>query len=402
VRVAVVGCGTAGPAASLFLDRAGHDVTLFERVEKPGPVGAGILLQPTGMEVLHALGLLPVVLAKARRVDRLLGRAGGRTIMDLRYGDLGDGWFGAGLHRGVLFQTLLAAVEESTVQRRFGASVSAIEDGEPAWLIVDDERVGPFKLVVVADGARSTLRRFAGPIRREQTYPWGAIWAVVPMPPNWAQPHALSQVYRGCSTMLGFLPTGLSHDGDTELLSVFWSLRADGEEALRGRGIDAWKADIVELAPEAEGLLGSLDDFDALPFAGYMDVVMRPRGRRTIVLGDAAHAMSPQLGQGANFALHDAALLARSLAQHEDVDRALTACADGIQRRLQPFQRLTRMLTPAFQSNQRWLGVARDALLGPLCRFPPTRALMLDSMSGRRAAPFGWSPAALPPPGTLQ
>ncbi len=56
LSVGVIGCGTAGSAAALFLARAGHAVTLYERVAVPGPAGAGIVLQPSGMAALAALG----------------------------------------------------------------------------------------------------------------------------------------------------------------------------------------------------------------------------------------------------------------------------------------------------------------------------------------------------------
>src|SRR5688572_6613801 len=69
--VGIVGCGTAGQAAALFLARQGHRVTLYERVAKPGPVGAGIVLQPSGMAVLAELGLLAPVLTRGAPLDGL-------------------------------------------------------------------------------------------------------------------------------------------------------------------------------------------------------------------------------------------------------------------------------------------------------------------------------------------
>jgi len=83
LNVAVIGAGIGGMAASIFLARAGHRVTLFERFPEPKPVGAGLLLQPTGLAVLERLGLLDTVLASGARVDRLFGTIpGGRTILD--------------------------------------------------------------------------------------------------------------------------------------------------------------------------------------------------------------------------------------------------------------------------------------------------------------------------------
>jgi 2-polyprenyl-6-methoxyphenol hydroxylase-like FAD-dependent oxidoreductase len=98
LKVAIVGCGTAGPATALLLSRAGHAVTLFERVPNPGPVGAGIVLQPSGMSVLERLGLLEPVLAKGARIDELYAETSTRRrVVHLRYEDLARNIFGLGL-----------------------------------------------------------------------------------------------------------------------------------------------------------------------------------------------------------------------------------------------------------------------------------------------------------------
>src|SRR5687767_14401514 len=88
--VAVIGAGTAGAATALFLARSGHRVTVFERVARPGPVGAGILIQPTGQTVLDRLGLLDALAARAAPIEQLLClRRTGAPLVDLRYSDLG-------------------------------------------------------------------------------------------------------------------------------------------------------------------------------------------------------------------------------------------------------------------------------------------------------------------------
>jgi hypothetical protein len=64
MRIAVVGSGTAGPAAAILLARQGHQVTLMERAPRRLPVGAGFLLQPTGWSVLRELGLEEILRAQ--------------------------------------------------------------------------------------------------------------------------------------------------------------------------------------------------------------------------------------------------------------------------------------------------------------------------------------------------
>ena len=89
MRVAIIGCGTGGPAAALLMRRQGMEPVIFERVPDPKPVGAGILLQPTGMRVLRELGLLERVIALGSKIRKLDGRTSrGWQIIDLSYADL--------------------------------------------------------------------------------------------------------------------------------------------------------------------------------------------------------------------------------------------------------------------------------------------------------------------------
>src|SRR5262245_56467748 len=107
MRIAVVGCGTVGPAAALLLHRDGHAVEIVERVGRPRGVGAGILLQPPGQRVLRGLGLAEALEARSAPVRRIDGRTlSGRRVLDFGYGDVDPAITGWGVHRADLFHLL--------------------------------------------------------------------------------------------------------------------------------------------------------------------------------------------------------------------------------------------------------------------------------------------------------
>lgn len=363
----MIGCGTGGPAAALFLARQGHDVAIFERVPDPGPVGAGILVQPTGMAVLARLGLLEAVLARGARVDRLYGETSyGRVVLDLAYADLRPGLFGLGVHRGTLFAALYDAVRAQGIPVHTDTPVGAIPAG--------------YDLVVVAAGARSTLRPEDAVVR---PYPWGALWTTIPDPTGrWAG--VLSQRYRDTRQMLGFLPSGTPPGAAEPVVSLFWSIRADALEAWRARGLDAWKVELLALVPDLP-----VEQLREPVFAPYFDVRMYPWQRGNVVwIGDSAHAMSPQLGQGANLALIDAMVLADCVAEGRLADYSA---------RRRPhvgfYQFASRWLTPFFQSSFPILAPARDLVAGPLHAWGWYRRQMLGSLAGAKTGIFSELPA---------
>jgi 2-polyprenyl-6-methoxyphenol hydroxylase-like FAD-dependent oxidoreductase len=385
LRVGVVGAGTAGSAAALFLARAGHEVTVCERVPEPAPVGAGITLQPTGQAVLARLGLLEPVRASGAPIDRLhCTSAGGRVIVSLPYGDVASDLHGLGLHRGVLFETLFtAARREPRVDVRCGVDVTAWRrDGAARWLVTSAGELGPFDLVVVADGSVSELHPHTSISHTVKPYPWGALWFVAE-DRDGTFSGELRQVVDGTRHMFGLLPTGRAPDGRA-VVSLFWSLRADRFDAWRDAGLAAWKEHILRYDRRAGPLLDQITDPAQVVFARYRDVAMRGwHEPGAVFIGDAAHATSPQLGQGANLALWDAMVLADSLAAAGDgLDGGLAGYTRARRPHLGFYQLATRSLTPFFQSDSRLAGFLRDVLF-PVSRWlGPLRRRMVRTMAG--------------------
>jgi 2-polyprenyl-6-methoxyphenol hydroxylase-like FAD-dependent oxidoreductase len=384
LRIAIVGCGTAGPAAAVLLRRQGHEVVLFERAEECKAVGAGFLLQPSGMGVLKELGILDEVLAHAAKVDRLhVLDSGGDTLLDLSYREIGQGSFGAGLHRPVLLHFLRKAMDEAGVEVRWGWEIEEVSRLENQWLLrsADGKESDGFDLLIVADGARSKLRDLAGTRGVNRGYPWGAHWFIGTNDGVFPE-NELYQVVHGTRKLAGFLATGRDLDGGDPLVSLFWSIRIEDDAALRRRPLEEWKQEVLALCPRARRLLDQIESWDQILTARYGDVRMRRwHADGIVVLGDAAHAMSPQLGQGVNLALADASCLADCLARHP-LPQALVRYQRRRWLALRYYQIATRWLTPWFQSDHEWLAPVRWLFFRISSGIRPARLLMTLSMAG--------------------
>jgi 2-polyprenyl-6-methoxyphenol hydroxylase-like FAD-dependent oxidoreductase len=319
-------------------------------------------------------------------------------VMDLRYGELAEGLFGLGIHRAALFRTLHDALTRTSAQILFGFDVVSIRStARPCLVARDGREAGPFDLVLDCAGAHDTLRdqfshRLTAPI-----YPWGALWTTCRDTTN-GFGGQLRQLYRGANTMIGVLPVGRVPDApdDHNHVAFFWSLKLADFERLRTEGLESLKAKVLRVWPHVAPLLAEITRFEDLSLATYRDVRLKPwREGRVIALGDAAHATSPQLGQGANLALIDAVTFAQALEGAADVDRALADYEKSRRPHVRFYQWASRTLTPFFQSDSHALGFARDLALGPLGQLPVMDKIMRTTLAGIRLFPFGL--CGLPP-----
>lgn len=400
--IAIIGYGSAGQALGLLLARDGHRVQIYEQAAQPGPVGAGFLLQPTGLAALWSMGLLDAAMAHGRVVKRLYGEnERGRVVMDMRYRELDRRFFGLGLQRGALFETLHAAMPAS-VQLHCGRRIASADTGS-GWIEdAQGRREGPFDLLIAADGSASQLRGQlpAEQRRLDQPYPWGALWCLLPES-GWHWCDELRQRYRKARQMIGMLPVGGRPSNPQPMLSFFWSLRCGEFSAWESMPLEQWRSELRQLWPELGQHAELLTAHGQLARASYRDVILAKRWhhQRLVLAGDSAHAMSPQLGQGVNMALLDALGLARALREHTALPEALNAYAGTRSRHVAAYQFWSRWLTPVFQSERDLIAGLRDQLLHPLGRIPGGRGNMLRILTGTRSGWIGLQPL---PPGFVQ
>jgi 2-polyprenyl-6-methoxyphenol hydroxylase-like FAD-dependent oxidoreductase len=388
VKVGVVGCGIVGPAVALLLTRDGHDVEVFERSVPARATGAGFLLQRLGQLVVEELGLGEALRSQSATVRRVHARArSGRVVLDFGYDDVVPGAAGWGVNRETLCRLLVEALSSADIPLRTEHEVERLSHRAGRWwLDFPDGESRRFDLVIGADGARSKVRRQIGAARKDVGYPYGALWSVVPDPEGIAG-DVLHQRYADTRITLGILPVGIGE------ACIYWSVPNRKMGAVLAAGPAAW---VAEARPHA-GHLAPLVDRAAnagLIGARYRDVVVTSpfieQDRTGVVLvGDAAHAMSPQLGLGASIGLADAWTLAACLRDNPgDLRRALSEYADERRAHVRWYTWCSRLLTPAFQSDLVPLGWLRDALLGPIGRVPWVRGQFVTTFMGIRTSPW--------------
>ena len=376
-RVGVVGYGMIGGLTSYLLAGQGHAVSLFERAPEVLPVGAGVVLQPSGQQVLAKLGVLDAVLAHAAPLTALHAvHLSGRTLIRNEYRNFDPAARGYGVHRGILFDTAKRLVETRPVSTHLATDIVRREvEGNAVYLrSAAGERFGPFDFVVCGDGSRSVLRAALGKRCWHRPYKQGAIWVVAPGAPVSGK---LLQVVRGNRQLCGVLPLG---DG---LCTLYWGADVADFPALRRRGPEPLKAEIRAFCPPAAELLDFVIDMEQFVFTPYRAVWMGRRfDRHSVFLGDAAHAMSPHLGQGINIAMLDAWHLAEAVRTTRTPLEAFRAWHRRQAAYLRYYAALTFLLSPFFQSEWGFLGWGRDVVLPLLPKLPFVKYQMALTMSG--------------------
>lgn len=344
VRHAVVaGGGVGGLTAAVALGRRGWRVTVCERAPALTATGAGIVLAPNALRALDSIGLDPGTWAGGAP----LGRVGLRTPDGafLSRSDSGalsarHGLSARAVHRGFLIDVLAAALPPGAV--RLGASVTRVDDAGGA--VVARTTAGDLcaDVVVAADGGRSVLRRQLFPRHPGLRHTGEAGWRAV-LPGAGPPPREAAETW-GAGERFGVVPLA---DGRLYVYATAVTgpaSRPSDHHAELTRRFGAWHDPIPALLdrlnprhPDPVGILHH--DFHELAAP-----LPRLHAGRVALLGDAAHAMTPNLGQGGCQAIEDAVVVADLLARHADVPVALAAYTKARRRRTTRISRRSRRI----------------------------------------------------------
>jgi salicylate hydroxylase len=308
LRAAVVGGGIGGISAACSLLHRGVDVTVFEQARALGDIGAGVLLLPNGLRQLERMGLGEALAAVGAKIgaSSQYYRADGTVVGSIVTTD-STGWNGVyGMHRADLLNALAAKLPPETI--RIGHRCVGIDQtADSAQLQFAHGDGFEADVVIAADGIHSTLQKYVVEPAPPEYSGVRAYRGLIPREklPGW--PEAAHMVWMGegkhfiaypvrsgrLLNYVGFVPT------ENETIES-WSATGEVEELLAS--FDGWDPRIGRLL-EAVGSCYWWGLYDRRPLASWIS-------GRLVLLGDAAHAMLPHLGQGANQAIEDGVALA--------------------------------------------------------------------------------------------
>jgi 2-polyprenyl-6-methoxyphenol hydroxylase-like FAD-dependent oxidoreductase len=308
VRVIVVGGGIAGLSTAIGLRRSGHEVLVLERAPRIDPIGAGLTLFANAMGALDRLGMRDAVAAQgapAKRSAILTSR--GRELAQVPR-DLLEGTIA--IHRADLQRELAAAAGEV----RLGAEITAVEQhGDGVVARGADGSAERGDLLVAADGLSSVVRSTIADVRPR--YAGYTAWrGVSPVP---VEPGRLTESW-GVGERFGLVDIGRGR--------TYWFATKnapEGADEPEGRKTEilrrfsGWHQPITSIADSTdEGAILRNDVY-------YLEPLPRWSQGRIVLVGDAAHATTPGIGQGAAQAIEDAVVLAGRLASGGDLATAL-------------------------------------------------------------------------------
>ena len=360
MKVLVAGAGIGGLAAAIALRRVGLDVAVFERAGELRAVGAGVALWANATKALRKID----VYEAAREVGAELGGAArswrGRKLFSLSADELRSRFGEANLvvHRADLQRVLLSALPDGTV--RLGAELVGFEqDGAGITVRFADGRREAGDVLVGADGLRSVVRaRLLGD--GEPRYAGITAWRGISDVGDEVAPPGVGLNLWGRGAEFGLASIGNGR--------AYWYFSRNAPEGApespTGRKrevlehLQGWYAPArTAVEATAESKILRTDLYDREPAKRW------GQGRVTL-LGDAAHPMTPHLGQGACQAIEDAVVLADSLRGAGSVVTALRSYQARRIGRTTEMVRRSRRVGRVMQWESPLLCGLRDALVG--------------------------------------
>lgn len=310
--ILISGGGIAGLALAISLCNRNIEVQVYEKVSHLSGIGAGLMLGPNAWKAIDHLGIRSIVKPHVTPLKTFtIKRAGGRHISTQRdnlLSQLSGGEYTRSVHRAALHEALIRALPKGVLHT--GSTVAAYHNNDKGVTMqLEDGTAVEGSALIAADGIHSRLRAATGDTRKPR-YSGYTCWRGIA--PFKLPQHEGSETW-GKNGRFGIVP--LSHE------QVYWyaTVNADRQDSY----VKSWNKqqlmtnfnryhepipDLLRNTPESAILQNDIDDLPPAARLAYGKVLL---------IGDAGHATTPNLGQGAALALEDAAWLSQRLPQDQ-------------------------------------------------------------------------------------
>jgi 2-polyprenyl-6-methoxyphenol hydroxylase-like FAD-dependent oxidoreductase len=321
LKIAIIGGGIGGLTSAIALRKNGHDVTVIERDPTWSVYGVGIIQQSNVLRAAKELGILDAYLAAGVGFDAVeiftptgqkVARVPGYAVVEGLPANLGIG-------RPALHALLGDAAKAAGAQIRLGIVAHRIDDNADAVeLAFSDGSSGSFDIVIGTDGISSSTRAAILPDAEKPAFTGQSVWRY-----NFPRPEDLDalQVYNG-PTGVGFVPISRT--------TMYMYVTTPDTDHLRREkaGLAAkMREKMANTAPAIRQLAEFITDDDGVVYRPLETLFLHGpwHAGRVVLLGDAVHATTPHLGQGAGMAIEDSIVLADEISKATSPEEAFTA-----------------------------------------------------------------------------
>lgn len=354
-HVLIIGGGISGILLAILLERGNYDVTIVERNTDRRPAGGGITLTLNGIHALRSLGLLDDVMLYGNEILTInIADAGGVALSSFDLSSYAATYAPTlTILRTDLHNVLFAHLQRTRLY--MGVTYRNIAEHEKGVeVVLTNGHTGVYDLVVGCDGIHSSLRQHLFP-GSDTAYAGYSCWRFVVNNAPCVDHTVITEMW-GRGKRFGIVPLGNGR------VHCFASTNTHAHDAGNKEiSLAAFRALFSEFGGAVPDLLCAMNDTTEMWYNDLEDIRLPNWQKgRTVLLGDAAHGMTPNMTQGASMAIEDVITLAAAIQGNSDIGAAPAQYFHARKNRVGAIQRRSWMLGRIGQVENKALCTLRD------------------------------------------